>query len=178
MSLLSVKRDRTLRATPECQPGLLDHRAGQTSFGTGGETELSGRRSGHLADAHASKTAFATSRPEPPPTVAGDRSFRPDVEGLRAIAVLLVVLFHAGVPGIRGGYVGVDVFFVLSGFLITGLLLRERIERGTTSMTGFYARRARRILPMASVVLIVTVLAAYHYLGFIRGNRAAIDGRW
>ena len=60
-------------------------------------------------------------------TAPGDRRFRPDVEGLRAIAIALVVLFHAGVPGLTGGFVGVDVFFVISGFVITGLLLRERI---------------------------------------------------
>ena len=59
-------------------------------------------------------------------TAPGDRKFRPDVEGLRAVAVLLVVLFHADVPWLTGGFVGVDVFFVLSGFVITGLLLRER----------------------------------------------------
>jgi len=59
-------------------------------------------------------------------TAPGDRRFRPDVEGLRAVAVLLVVLYHADLPGLSGGYVGVDVFFVISGFVITGLLLRER----------------------------------------------------
>ena len=58
-------------------------------------------------------------------TAPGDRKFRPDVEGLRAVAIVLVVLFHAGVPRLTGGYVGVDVFFVLSGFVITGLLLEN-----------------------------------------------------
>ncbi len=107
-----------------------------------------------------------------------ERKFRPDVEGLRAVAVGLVVLGHAGVPGLEGGYIGVDVFFVLSGFLITGLLLRERETTGSTSMAGFYARRARRILPAATVVLIATVFASYHWLGFLRGNTIAEDGKW
>ncbi|MEO8541097.1 MAG: acyltransferase family protein, partial [bacterium] len=107
-----------------------------------------------------------------------ERRFRPDVEGLRAVAVGLVVLGHAGVPWVPGGYIGVDVFFVLSGFLITGLLVRERATTGSTSMAGFYARRARRILPAASIVLVVTVLASYHWLGFLRGDAIAEDGKW
>ena len=65
-------------------------------------------------------------------TAPGDRSFRPDVEGLRAIAVLLVVLFHSGISALSGGFVGVDVFFVISGFVITGVLLRERASLGHT----------------------------------------------
>src|SRR3954449_9920289 len=71
--------------------------------------------------------------------------FRPDIEGLRAVAVLAVVLFHAGVPGIGGGFVGVDVFFVISGFLITGMLSREVISTGTVGLVGFYGARARRL---------------------------------
>lgn len=86
--------------------------------------------------------------------------FRTDIEGLRAVAVLLVVLFHAGVPFLPGGYVGVDVFFVISGFLITGLLIREVKTTGKLSITRFYMRRVRRILPMSTLVLIVTVVLA------------------
>src|SRR5664280_3175580 len=111
-------------------------------------------------------------------TAPGDRKFRPDVEGLRAVAVLLVVLYHAGVPRITGGYVGVDVFFVISGFVITGLLLRERSGTGRTSILGFYARRVRRILPAATLVIVVTVVAAYLVLGVVSGNYVADDGRW
>ncbi len=111
-------------------------------------------------------------------TAPGDRRFRPDVQGLRAVAILLVVLFHAGIPGISGGYVGVDVFFVISGFVITGLLLREREVGRRTSFLNFYSRRARRIIPAASVVIIVTVIAAFHYLGSLTGHETAIDGQW
>lgn len=110
--------------------------------------------------------------------ITAERKFRPDIEGLRAVAVGLVVLGHARVPGFEGGYIGVDVFFVLSGFLITGLLLREQATTGAVSMAGFYARRARRILPAASVVLVVTVLASYQWLGFLRGGEIAEDGKW
>jgi len=111
-------------------------------------------------------------------TAPGDRRFRPDVEGLRAVAVLLVVLYHAGVPFLSGGYVGVDVFFVISGFVITGLLMREEQSSGKTSILGFYARRVRRILPAATLVIIVTVIFSYMLLGTVFGNATADDGRW
>jgi peptidoglycan/LPS O-acetylase OafA/YrhL len=110
-------------------------------------------------------------------TAPGDRKFRPDVEGLRAVAVLLVVLYHAGVPGLTGGFVGVDVFFVLSGFVITGLLLRERANTGATRLLAFYGRRSRRILPAATLVIMLTVLASYHWLGFIAGDATGQVGR-
>ena len=86
--------------------------------------------------------------------------FRPDLEGLRAVAVILVLLFHARIPGFGGGYVGVDVFFVLSGFLITGLILREQAATGRVSLPAFYARRARRLLPAAALALAVTLAAS------------------
>jgi peptidoglycan/LPS O-acetylase OafA/YrhL len=111
-------------------------------------------------------------------TAPGDRRFRPDVEGLRAVAVALVVLYHANVPGLTGGYVGVDVFFVISGFVITGLLLRERTSTGRTSILEFYGRRCRRIIPAATLVIVVTVVASYSVLGVLGGGRAAIDGKW
>ncbi len=110
-------------------------------------------------------------------TAPSDRKFRPDVEGLRAIAILLVVLYHAGFPGLTGGYVGVDVFFVISGFVITGLLLREQAAAGRTRLATFYGRRSRRILPAATLVIIVTVLASYRWLGFITGNATASVAR-
>ncbi|CRZ17077.1 acyltransferase family protein [Mycolicibacterium neworleansense] len=89
-----------------------------------------------------------------------NKQFRPDIEGLRAVAVLAVVLFHAGVPGFGGGFIGVDVFFVVSGFLITGLLWREASGTGTVRMAQFYAGRARRLLPAAALVLVATSMAA------------------
>jgi len=91
----------------------------------------------------------------PRPRVA----FRPDVEGLRAVAVLLVVAFHAGLGPFTGGYVGVDVFFVISGFLITSLLVDEVRATGGISLVDFYARRARRILPAACLVLAAVAVA-------------------
>jgi peptidoglycan/LPS O-acetylase OafA/YrhL len=118
--------------------------------------------------------------PHPPADTPGgtELGFRPDVEGLRAVAVVLVVLFHAGLSWFPGGYVGVDVFFVISGFLITGLLLREHEQKGTVSIKGFYARRARRILPAAMLVIILTVLASYFIQNFIQYAKVAQDGRW
>nr|WP_231981915.1 acyltransferase family protein [Mycobacterium sp. E2327] len=86
--------------------------------------------------------------------------FRPDIEGLRAVAVVAVVLFHAGVPGMGGGFVGVDVFFVISGFLITGLLWREVSTSGTVRLSRFYGARARRLLPASAAVGIVTMTAS------------------
>ena len=87
-------------------------------------------------------------------------AFRSDIEGLRGIAILLVVAFHATVPGLAGGFVGVDVFFVISGFLITGLLAREAELTGEIDLPAFYARRARRLLPALLVVLLATIAAA------------------
>lgn len=89
---------------------------------------------------------------------AGLRKFRPDIQGLRAIAVLLVVLYHANVPGITGGYVGVDVFFVISGFLITGGLLRQLDATGRISFRKFYAGRFQRLAVPAAVVVVVTLI--------------------
>lgn len=86
---------------------------------------------------------------------------RRDIDGLRAIAVTLVVLFHAGVPFLPGGFVGVDVFFVISGFLISGLLLREVTETNKISLRNFYARRVRRLIPLATLVLVTTVILSF-----------------
>lgn len=86
--------------------------------------------------------------------------FRGDIQGLRALAVGLVVLYHGGLPSLSGGYVGVDVFFVISGFLITTHLL-QRLERtGHVGFADFYARRARRILPASLLVVALSVIAA------------------
>ena len=92
------------------------------------------------------------------------------------MAVLLVVLAHAGVGAVGGGFVGVDVFFVLSGFLITGLLLAEARARGSVSLVEFYVRRARRILPAAALTLVATDVAVLFLLNFLRARDAVVDG--
>ncbi len=103
---------------------------------------------------------------------------RDDLQGLRAIAVLLVVLGHAGAPHLSGGYVGVDVFFVLSGFLITGLLLSQAARDGRVRLGDFYVSRARRILPAAVLTLVVTDIAAHQLLNFVRAREAVSDSVW
>jgi peptidoglycan/LPS O-acetylase OafA/YrhL len=108
-------------------------------------------------------------------SVAADDEFRPDIEGLRAVAVVVVVLFHARIAVFAGGFVGVDVFFVLSGFLITRLLLREVANTGTISLPHFWARRARRLLPASCVVVVVTVLASQVLLSPIAQRPLATD---
>ncbi len=91
------------------------------------------------------------------------RSGIPALDGLRAIAVALVLVGHGGIPGVGGGFIGVDVFFVLSGFLITSLLLDELGRTGRIELTGFWIRRARRLLP-ALVLMVMTVAAARQLL--------------
>ena len=88
------------------------------------------------------------------------RPYRRDIDGLRAVAVGGVLLFHAGVPGVEGGFVGVDVFFVISGYLITQLLLSSRAKGLAQQLGEFYLRRARRILPALLVMLLVVTLLA------------------
>src|SRR3954463_2280841 len=112
----------------------------------------------------------ATAAPDsgsPTPTAHGRRA---DIQGLRAVAVLMVVAFHAGLD-ISGGFTGVDVFFVISGFVITAMLLRELGPEGRLSFAGFYARRVRRILPASALVISFVAVAS---LGAI--NPAAQKG--
>ena len=101
--------------------------------------------------------------------------FRPDVEGMRAIAVVAVILYHFDFPLISGGFVGVDVFFVLSGFLITRLVLGEIVDTGTISLPAFWGRRARRLLPASAAVVVVTVLISRHVLPPLRLRDLAGD---
>lgn len=102
-------------------------------------------------------TAITPSRPK-----IADRSptggvvFRGDIQGLRSIAVTAVVFYHLNLPFVPGGFVGVDVFFVISGFLITGLLIRQLQREGKISLLEFYSRRAKRLLPAATLVLLST----------------------
>jgi peptidoglycan/LPS O-acetylase OafA/YrhL len=110
-----------------------------------------------------------------PDEAESGRRFRPDIEGLRAIAIVAVLLCHAGVPFLAGGYVGVDVFFVISGFLITGLLVRELEGSGTISLRGFYARRAKRLLPLSAVLLATVGVLSMILLSPLRNTEVAGD---
>lgn len=83
--------------------------------------------------------------------------YRPDIDGLRAVAVLSIVFFHIGIKHFSGGYVGVDIFFVISGYLITSIIIRE-LAAGEFSIASFYERRVRRILPALTVTLVATML--------------------
>ncbi|MEV8337706.1 acyltransferase family protein [Leucobacter sp. NPDC077196] len=96
-----------------------------------------------------------------PAPIAKKSSYRPEIEGLRALAIGLVLLYHAGVPFIRGGFVGVDIFFVISGFLITGILIRELETTGRIDLIAFWGRRAKRLLPASSVVLLFSAIGTW-----------------
>ncbi|MEV0297623.1 acyltransferase family protein [Nocardia sp. NPDC050710] len=102
--------------------------------------------------------------------------FRPDIEGLRAVAVLAVVLFHANMSGFEGGFVGVDVFFVVSGFLVTGILFRDAAATGSVGLIRFYGARARRLLPAAGVVLVATAIGAAVLLPPLQARQVLGDG--
>ena len=148
-------------------------------------------RSGLLSSRHkvsragsskAEPTAWSGDRAKPSPQ-HGTTAKRLDLQGLRAVAVLLVTLNHAHVPLMSGGYIGVDVFFVLSGYFITGLLLRDGFGRGgdlgRISIRDFYARRARRILPAACLTLLTTSIAVYIVYDLMRddflGTKTALE---
>jgi peptidoglycan/LPS O-acetylase OafA/YrhL len=96
----------------------------------------------------------------PAPGRSRTSAYRPDIDGLRALAVIAVILFHSGVPGFNGGYVGVDVFFVISGYLITQLLEQSRDESARRTLATFYVRRMRRILPALLATCFVTAIVA------------------
>jgi peptidoglycan/LPS O-acetylase OafA/YrhL len=115
---------------------------------------------------------------DPSTAVSPKRWVRRDIQGLRAVAVALVVLYHAHVPGLSGGYVGVDVFFVISGFLITGQIVREIDRTGRLSLPAFYARRMRRLLPAAITVLVTTLVVARFWGPALQLRQTAIDGLW
>ena len=143
------------------------------------------QRPRHLRDRHLRRTLLA--RTAPPKRVRGASrptmaamhpGFRQDIQGLRALAVLLVILDHARIGPFHGGFVGVDVFFVISGFLITGLLVSEAERTGRVSLLGFYARRARRILPAATLVIVATVAASIYFLSAVEANGVIEDALW
>ena len=93
-----------------------------------------------------------------------DRQYRPDIDGLRAIAIISVIAYHAGFSGFSGGFVGVDIFFVISGFLITSLLFKEASATGRINLGAFYARRVRRLMPAGLVVVAVTLVLGAIFL--------------
>lgn len=103
---------------------------------------------------------------------------RDDIQGLRALAILSVVAYHSGLPHVSGGFIGVDLFFVLSGFLITQLMLREIAATGTVSLRRFWARRARRIIPASVLVLIVTMLAVREFISPVERQAIGTDILW
>ena len=98
---------------------------------------------------------------------------RPDIDGLRAVAVIPVILFHAGVELFGGGFIGVDVFFVISGYLITTIIIKE-LQQERFSLIDFYERRIRRILPVLFFVMLVSLLAAWFLLLPSKGS----PNRW
>ncbi|TFD11081.1 acyltransferase [Cryobacterium sp. TMT1-2-2] len=116
--------------------------------------------------------------PDPAGSTGGKsatRTFRGDIEGLRAVAVIVVIFDHLlGWPS--GGFIGVDIFFVISGFLITSLLLKEHARTGRISLVDFYRRRIRRILPVSLLVLVVTVAIGYLLLPGARALSTLWDG--
>jgi peptidoglycan/LPS O-acetylase OafA/YrhL len=116
-------------------------------------------------------TELAQSREE---TRGATNGFRPDIEGLRALAVVLVLVYHAQLP-VRAGFVGVDVFFVISGFLITGLLVTELDRTGSISWLRFVGRRIRRLLPAAVLVLVVVSMVSLVVVPGLRRRDIGID---
>ena len=110
--------------------------------------------------------------------------FRPEIDGLRAIAVTLVILCHLGITGFSGGYVGVDIFFVISGFLITNLLINEYknnlvdSKRGWISFRNFYLRRIKRIVPMALTVIVAALIYSYLNYSQARFSQVRNDAIW
>ncbi|MGV1006713.1 MAG: acyltransferase family protein [Candidatus Nanopelagicales bacterium] len=109
------------------------------------------------------------------PGTDAPKAFRTDIEGLRAVAVLAVVLFHAGIPGFTGGFIGVDVFFIISGFLITGMLWREAGPSGTVNLRRFWGARARRLLPASATVGVITMIVSVFALSPLQVKTVAID---
>jgi peptidoglycan/LPS O-acetylase OafA/YrhL len=120
---------------------------------------------------HRPKTVARRTRPDRP-------ARRVDLEGVRAVAVLGVVVYHLRPSWLPGGFAGVDVFFVLSGFFITGLLLREAQRTGRVDLAAFWGRRARRLLPAATLVAVSTMAVALVAVNSIDARRFAVDGAW
>ncbi|MFZ4720620.1 MAG: acyltransferase family protein [Ilumatobacteraceae bacterium] len=130
-------------------------------------------------------TAIAPRPTKPTPRTPTERlaadlpsGFRPDIEGMRALAVIAVLLYHAHLGPTKGGFLGVDVFFVLSGYLITSLLLKALLTEGSSALPTFWARRARRLLPASATVLIATLIAGRFILDPVRQVSLGSDASW
>jgi peptidoglycan/LPS O-acetylase OafA/YrhL len=135
----------------------------------------------HQGTAVLSRTEDGAARPDPGASIRRslgphlDQGFRPDIEGLRALAVIAVILFHARLLGVHGGFVGVDVFFVLSGYLITRLILGELVATGRLRLRAFWGRRARRLLAASALVLVATAIASHFILPPLNQGTVAVD---
>ena len=123
----------------------------------------------HQADTGSPTEEEQSRRPTP-------KDFRPDIEGLRGFTLLAILGFHAEVPGVGGGFVGPDVFFIISGFVITGQLFREVSTTGTIKLRPFYGSRARRLLPVSAAVGVVTVIASAILLPPLQARTVMGDG--
>jgi peptidoglycan/LPS O-acetylase OafA/YrhL len=111
-----------------------------------------------------------------------NKFFRGDIEGMRAVAILLVISAHFAIPGFSAGFIGVDIFFVLSGFLITGILVREYQQEGRINLVRFYANRFRRLFPALATMLIISCVAASWILpdtqNLLHSKAAAMAAVW
>ena len=132
-------------------------------------TQEMGEQTSTLAIAPTSEQALADDMPT---------GFRRDIEGLRAIAVLVVLLYHAKLGPTSGGFLGVDVFFVVSGYLITSLLMKDLLLHGGGALPRFWGRRARRLLPASLLVVIVTLIAGRFMLDPLSQADLADDALW
>ncbi len=106
------------------------------------------------------------------------QGFRTDIQGLRGIAITLVVLLHAGVPGFQGGFVGVELFFVLSGYVVTESALRKDPAQLVSNLKNFYMKRVMHLVPLATFVIVVTLFAAFFLLGPAFNSDLIEDARW
>lgn len=180
----TVPRLSAAEADPACRPADEPTVAGGTWAASDAAAPamaappVAAPPSTHAAARSAARAAAATAAGAAS-DATGQAGFRPDIEGLRALAILLVVGFHSGIPGMTGGYVGVDVFFVVSGFVITRSIMRDPAAAARETLGAFYARRARRVLPQAALVLVSTTIAGFillnplHRLDLMRDVAAA-----
>ena len=129
-----------------------------------------GLAKGRILLSHAPPAATA---PRPTGGRGGPQNHRPDIQGLRALAVLMVVAFHAGLP-VPGGFVGVDVFFVISGFVITAMLMREWSSTGSVRMARFYVRRFKRLTPALALTVTFVVIVSFLLLSPFGSQQTAV----